>query len=187
MNGQSGAGETAGVGSLVSSYAEEMSARTDAPAQQNLALRGSGLCGDCIVTRIGDQLTFSVHRAPGWSRAVYITTLLTFAFGLAGAMLTGLPLLPWARNALTYQSDAKAFSVALTVAVAGFALSRAVASFAGRGAKEDVTAKRSDLRVRRSGRQYVVNGPLGRRGKRAITVLKPGNKADKQLLEQVLA
>ncbi len=59
---------------------------------------------------------------------------------------------------------------------------RAIAALAGRGAKEDVRLARSDLKVGGSRRQVVLRGPLGRRGKKAIMVLKPSSKADQELL-----
>jgi hypothetical protein len=173
------------VESVIAAFAGDLSGRGKAP-RQNLSLRGCRLCGDVTVSRAGDDVVISAARASGFSQFVYIVTLLGFAFALAAVFLLLVPFLPGLPPGWASESDVSALRVASIIAAALYALNAGVMVLYGRGDAEHVRVRRSDLRVSRSGRSYVLHGPLGLRGKRAILVLRPASKADRELVAKVL-
>lgn len=179
----------AGAGSLLGSYAERLTARANAPAQQNLALLGCRICGTATVSRAGDEVTITARRAPAFMQALYITTLLLFVFAMVVVILMALPLMPWARSAVSFQSDVALLNQAGIVAAVFFVLNRAVAAFAGRGAAEDLRLPASDLLATTIGwrrRNYLLQGPLGAGGKNRRLVLESASDADNELLRRIL-
>ena len=180
--------EEPGIGSLAGAYAEEVTARVNAVAYQNLSLRGCGLCGDATLTRTGDEVVIEAHRAAGVMSFLYITTLLLFVFACVAVVLMMLPLLPWAAAySSSVETDAVVLRWGMSIAVVLFALNRTIAAVAGRGDLEEVRVRRAGLHVGGSARQRVLRGALGRKGKNRIMVIKPASKADKELLAKVLA
>lgn len=179
-----------GVGSLLGAYAEQLTAKADAPGHQNLALLGCRLCGDVTISRSGDEITIAARRAPAILQALYLITLLAFVFGMVAVILLVFPLLPWARTAISYESDATLFNQAAVFAAASFALNRALAALAGRGPAEDVQVPLSAIRVSVMGvrrRQYLLQGPLGVRGKKRRLILVAKTAADNDLLKRIFS